>query len=479
MKKLFSFKIVTLNLFQGLIFLLLFISNTVFAFNSGSTGADGAFNPTTNTEVVLPADGKLNYTTVNIPTGVTVTFKKNANNTPVYILATGDVTIAGTISVNGTDGSGIFPGKGGPGGYDGGLGGTPVDGSNPALPGGKGLGPGGGNPGSVSTNPDYSSGGGAGGGFGSNGTDGGGYTTYVLPATGGGTYGNAKLLPLICGSGAGGGAGSGVSSYSFTGGAGGGGSGAILIASSGTITVTGSITANGGKGANSGGTDGGGGGGGSGGAIKLMANTITGNGTISAIGGAKGTTTYLAGHGGAGGSGRIRFEANTVTMTSTTTPAYTYSYPSTVFVTNIPTLTITSVGGVNVPANPTGEYGSPDITLPSITTNPVSVNISATNIPVGTQVTVTSTPEFGTATTATGLLNSSSTASASITLSTSYQSILTATATFTVQTAMYWDNEKIEKVRVATTMGRDSEAVYITEKGKEIKAEQLLASLMK
>ncbi|MEK7717754.1 MAG: hypothetical protein AAB322_08405 [Pseudomonadota bacterium] len=480
-----KFKNVTLSIAKGLIVsisLLFLLSNGASAFNSGSTGADGAFNPTTNTEVTLPADGKLNYTTVNIPTGVTVTFKKNATNTPVYILATGDVTIAGTISVNGTDGSGIFPGKGGAGGFDGGLGGTPVVESNPALPGGKGLGPGGGNPGSVSTNTDYSSGGGAGGGFGSNGTDGGGYTTYVLPATGGGTYGNAKLLPLICGSGAGGGAGSGVSSYSFTGGAGGGGSGAILIASSGTITVTGSITANGGKGANSGGSYGGGGGGGSGGAIKLMANTITGNGTISAIGGAKGTTTYLSGHGGAGGSGRIRFEANTVTMTSTTTPAYAYSYPSTVFVTNIPTLTITSVGSVNVPASPSGKYGSPDVTLPSTTTNPVTVNVSAANIPTGTQVTVTSVPEYGSSSSTTGALSgtdASSTTSVSLTLSTTYQSILTATATFTVQTAMYYDDEKIEKVRVATTMSKGSEVTYITEKGREIKATELLAKLMK
>ena len=36
-------------------------------FSSGSTGADGALNPTVNTEVVLPPSGILNYSTVNIP----------------------------------------------------------------------------------------------------------------------------------------------------------------------------------------------------------------------------------------------------------------------------------------------------------------------------------------------------------------------------------------------------------------------------
>jgi hypothetical protein len=43
---------------------------------------------------------------------------------------------------------------------------------------------------------------------------------------------------------------------------------------------------------------------------------------------------------------------------------------------------------------------------------------------------------------------------------------------------MYWDGEKIDKVRVATSMGRGSETVYITETGREIKAE-LIAGLMK
>ncbi len=466
-----KFKIVTLNLFQGLIFLLLFLS-TASAFDSGSTGALGAFNPTTNTEVELPADGILNYTTVNIPTGVTVTFKKNAANTPVYILATGNVTIDGTISVNGTDGSGIYPGVGGPGGFDGGLGGTLNQ------DGGKGLGPGGGYPGR--SNPGMSYGGaGGGGGFGLTGNN--GYNDSS--ALGGNTYGNINILPVIGGSGGGGGGGRGSS-----GGGGGGGGGAILIASSGTITIssTGSITANGGNGAGTTAapiwSSGGGGGGGSGGAIKLMADTIAGEGTISASGGSGGVTPGTSITGGSGGSGRIRLEANTVTRAASTTPAYTYSHPGTVFVINIPALTITSVGGVSVPANPTGKYGSPDVTLPSTITNPVTVNISASNIPVNTQVTVTSTPEYGASTNATGTLtgtDASSTTSISITLSTSYQSILTAQATYTIQQAMYWDGEKIEKVRVAATMGKGSEAVYITRSGREIKATELMAKMMK
>lgn len=101
------------------------------------------------------------------------------HGSPVSVFI-GNVYIGSILSHSNKDGSGIFPGDGGPGAFAGGFGGTA------SLPGGKGLGPGGGNPGSVTTN-------------------------------------------------------SGLANSS---GGGGGGGGAILIASSGTITVSGSITAN-------------------------------------------------------------------------------------------------------------------------------------------------------------------------------------------------------------------------------------------
>ena len=106
------------------------------AFDSGSTGSDGALSPTVNTAIPLPESGVLNYTSINIPSGVTVTFIRNIANTPVYLLAKNDVTIAGVIDIRGGDakptgtyGDGALaddglPGLGGPGGYDGGRGGT-------------------------------------------------------------------------------------------------------------------------------------------------------------------------------------------------------------------------------------------------------------------------------------------------------------------------------------------------------------------
>ena len=105
------------------------------AYDSGSTGADGAFSPTVNTELQIPESGVFNFTTVNIPTGVTVTFKKNTTNTAVVILTSGSVTVIGTINISGSEakstgaagdgniGDDGVPGAGGPGGYDGGRGG--------------------------------------------------------------------------------------------------------------------------------------------------------------------------------------------------------------------------------------------------------------------------------------------------------------------------------------------------------------------
>ena len=51
-----------------------------WAFESGSTGADGAFSPTADTGLAFPASGILNLTTLNIPSGVTVNVGPNPTN---------------------------------------------------------------------------------------------------------------------------------------------------------------------------------------------------------------------------------------------------------------------------------------------------------------------------------------------------------------------------------------------------------------
>lgn len=409
-------------------------------FISGSSGSLGAFNPTSNTVVTLPLDGVLNYTTITIPAGVTVTFQKNSSNTPVYMLATDDVNIAGAIDVSGASAASNAPGMGGPGGFSGGyMGGY-------SFPAGKGLGSGGGTP---NFNWCENS---SGGGYGSNGAG-------PYPGT---TYGNMRLFPLIGGSG-----GSGSTICDKGNGSGGGGGGAISIASSTSIILTGTIISYGGNGSNTGGYYGRAGGGGSGGGIKLVANTISGNGAIVARGGTSND------YGGMGGAGRIRLEAAINNRTALTDPPYSFGAPSSIFPANPPSLTLAMIGGVQPPATPTGNYNQPDITLPSTTVNPVAVTVAATNIPDGTTVAVLSIPQYGAATSVNTTL-SGGTASANINLSSTYSNIVVAQATFTV-VAMFYGGEEIDKVRVAATLGGSSETTYITKAGKEIKGVLLAA----
>jgi len=389
----------------ALVLAMVMVSGQALAFESGSTGEDGAFNPTVNTEVELPENGVLNYTSVNIPPGVVVTFARNTTNTPVVMLASGSVNIGGVIDVSGGDapasgaagdgnvGDDGVPGLAGPGGFDGGRGGaaSPSPGDNVS---GAGFGPGAAgrsmihDPGEAYENPC----GGSGGGFGSQGGYSGHNTGYCENdgfSQRGSAYGQPELLPLVGGSGGAGGTGY----TNYTGGGGGAGGGAILIASSGTITVDGEIRATGGRGGPSDGQGAGGAGGsGSGGAIKLMAGVIEGEGAILASGGARSSGPTYYGRGGAGGDGRIRLEAETIERTSGTDPAYTFGEPGPVFVAGLPTVRIASVAGVDAPDQPTG---SADIQLPESTTNPVDVVLETTGIPVGNTVTVRVTPAHG------------------------------------------------------------------------------------
>lgn len=466
---------------------------TAQTFNSGSTGVDGAFNPPSSVPpgttvngstytVPLPASGIFNFTTITVPSGTTVTFARNATNTPVTLLASGDVTIVGTIDLSAAAGvayqttTATYPtgGKGGPGGYDGGSGETKAAST---TGGGNGLGPGGGKGAAVSQSPSTT--GCHGGGAGHVNAGATGYT-YVncganYDGAGGIAYGNTAEMPLLGGSG-GGGAGTILGQ---TGGGGGGGGGAILIASSGTLTLTGAIRVNGGAGGNGNpsGINAGGGGGGAGGAIRLMATTLAGaGGTLSASAGAGGTS-YHGGYGGAGSVGRIRLESYNSTASWTISPSPTLTPPGSVQLTAMPNLSITSVAGVATPSAPTGSYSVPDVTLPPTTTSPVTVALAASNIPLGTTVTVTATPLLGAATTATstGLSGTvaSSTASATLSVSFNTTTVLTATATFTLLAdagggPVYAEGEEVTHVRVAAVVGGPSSVTYLTRSGREI-----------
>lgn len=446
---------------KGMGFVVVFLwalTATAQTYNSGSTGLDGALAPTADTTLALPPSGIFNFTTVNIPVGVTVTFTPNANNTPVTLLATGDVTISGGINVNGARGLDLSSAvivnagaTGGPGGYPGGQGGA------------KGI-----------TNNAPSGGQGPGAGFG------------ISPSIPSGTYGAptsfVTLIPLFGGSGGGGGAGN----SSAAGPSGGGGGGAIVIVSSTQIAINGSITAHGGAGGAGSCPFFGGqieAGGGSGGAIRLVSAQVSGTGTLQALGG--GESCF-----GGGGSGLIRLEAFNLAFTGSTNPVASTSITpgpvtaaSTPSLINLPTLTISSVGGVASSANPSGSYTSADISLSATAVNPIPVNLTATNTPVGTVFTVRLIPQFAAATNVASTPSigtfSTATATANVSFPVGQVSLLNAFASFTLpaQIASLYpliDGEPVERIMLATHYGGPSTVTLITKSGKKATVDQLM-----
>jgi hypothetical protein len=427
-------------------------------YSSGSTGADGAFNPTSSTTVQIPESGVFNYTTVSIPSGVTITYKRNSKNTPVTILATGNVTIGGIINIDGASSSNTFVGGlGGPGGFDGGRGGTAPASNQDGL---NGSGPGGGGGGRF--NSSGVSGTGGYGGYataGSSGSSGGG----SFGGTGGAVYGSPTIIPLIGGSGGGGGAGVGTT----RGGSGGGGGGAILIASSTGISGSGSILA---RGAGVSCPANLCGGYGAGGAIRLAANTITGGLALNVSGGLS-----------SAGAGYISIEAfDTTGFSPSISPSnavVSTIAPRQAVPTNAPQLRIVSVAGINAPTYVSGSFNGADIVLPTAQTGPVTVALAANNIPLTTAVQVTVIPPNGASTTVqSGALTgtqSSSTATASVTLPNG-TSLIYATATIDLTLLSYLkplfiEGERVRNMEISATFGGRSELTYITESGKRIK----------
>lgn len=309
------------------------------------------------------------YSSVNIASGKTLKFTNHPSGAPVVWLVSGNVTIAGTIFLDGEDqnrqGRPSLPG---PGGFRGGSSwvGTTW--------GGGGFGPGG---------AFYRNGGSSRGSGGSYGTAGGYPAGQPAPR-----YGNAGVLPLIGGSG-GSGSHFGGDSVGYGGGAGGG---AILIACPGTIALsgTGLIRAYGGQGADGPFYEDSGGG--SGGAIRLICNAIT------MPSGAQLRANYGWGY-YSGGDGRIRIEANELTLNGSVSPPASIGYPGEV-ARLWPDETAPRIGSMwvadqPVPPDPHGKFSFPDQDVTLNTTAPVAITVEAFNVPLDWTMKIRVVPRNG------------------------------------------------------------------------------------
>jgi hypothetical protein len=344
---------------------------------NNTTWPAGTTQSSQKIQIPLSADGVMVFAGMNLQprpadSGIlTVSFIKNASNSPVTLLVDGNLTIAagatltlsGDVGTNGSTNNLGIGGNGGPGAGRGGDGAYQL--VNFAIAGGAGLRPGGGAGGTVA------------------GTAGAGGAGMFMATS--------DLLPII--GGAGGGGGSSTSNASnCSGGGGGGGGGAILVAANGTVTVNGTLNADGGdRGSASNSACSSSGGPGSGGAIRILASTLAGSGQMNARAG-----TNISGIRPTASYGAIRLEAltNTFPVSDTDPLAVRLPGPGPVFNVFNPTVAITSVGGQPVPANPQGIYGAVDIVLP--VPGSTAVVFSTSGVPFGTTVNVTVKPKVGT-----------------------------------------------------------------------------------
>jgi hypothetical protein len=455
----------------GLAVLAALMAGTASAqFGSGSDGSDGALTPQANVEIDMAdhPDGIYQYTSVNIPAGVVVTFLPNAANTPVTWLIQTTCVIDGTVSLNGQNATtGNGPGEGGPGGFRGGQAALAFPDGAVAGPGG---GPGGGNVSSGGSPVPNTQG--ANASYGALGDTTG--SDNFGPR--GAIYGNEFILPLIGGSG-----GSGGNGTEFQdGGAGGGGGGAILMAADTSITIgtDAIVAARGGDGFNSADNDGGGG---SGGALRFLAPQVTVAGTVTVLGGDHPRFSSFR-----AGLGRIRFDGSVVDIQQTASRVGISSLGSLGIVMlplNVgPQLQITTVGGVPVTVPTTGNFDPlvPNVEVPAALSNPIDVVVVAANIPVATDIEIVVRPQVGPAATFTSQntgTEASSTATVSVTLP-SGDGTLHAAATVVTgkegdlsaaslrETGVAPNGERFARIEMATALGGVQRSTFITESGK-------------
>ena len=328
-------------------------------FDPGSDGSLGDYVSKSSVNIItLPPDGVLKYRTFTVQEGHTVVFAPNKANTPVSVLATGDIVVRGMIEISGSSPalnswSGGLPG---PGGFRGGN--SRTDGQQ----GGAGMGPGGGqgylgSPDSQDLSPNVAPG-----------AAGHRFRPAGRGEQNGRAYGSATLIPLVGGSGGGGG-------WRFPGG---GGGGAILLASATRIQVvsSGEIRAKGGASSHENG--------GSGGAIRLVAPVVGGGGALDVSGEASASM------------GRIRLDALNASVGTFDTRGA------------VPAVGSLMVTGLNLPGAPrlgvvqlgsqalvAGESGVVSVMLPPGASTNQTLVVEAANFGRKVPVTVALIPDSG------------------------------------------------------------------------------------
>ena len=275
-----------------------------------------------------------------------------------------------------------------------------------------------------------------------------------------------------------------------------------MIACSGQVLLNGVLIANGG--------DGGVGGGGSGGSVRIVARDFSGTGILYASGGT-GANGYCQ------NPGRIRIDVLNYNFGGGIAGQFTRGFQPIIL--PVPgeglQISIASVGGISIPANPTGSLGSPDVILSAQQAPSIPVVVQCTGVPLNTTITVTANSAYGVSVSGSGLNSVGTVASSAATIYVPLprgSGILAASATVPVtgngvgpgmiriprqgnadgaspekagqptraskhlselpysDTGLTTDGERIAAVEAQATVGGPTRTVYVTESGKRIPA---------
>lgn len=260
--------------------------------------------------------------------------------------------------------------------------------------------------------------------------------------------GPLSLVPIIGGSGgAGCQGGGGLESYD----GGGGGGGAIVIASSLSVTVTstGTIQALAGHVYTVGGA----------GAIRLVSNSINVAGNLSAA--------------------IVRLEAplSALTYNGSGTPPVRSTINPAIVPTNPPALNIISIGGYPVPSYSGSSFSTIDVMLPAQLQDPIPVVVQATNVPVGSAVSIAFSGSIGAASTTANLAGTSASSTATVYVSgvsRSAVSYLFVSSTFSASLIAGNLNKTnpigLSKIELAAAPGQKTNYRFLRDDGSEISA---------
>jgi hypothetical protein len=215
---------------------------------------------------------------------------------------------------------------------------------------------------------------------------------------------------------------------------------------------------------------------GSGGAIRLVANTLTVGGTLQAL---AGFSTP---------NGIIRLEAPQGALSFTgfsNPPAVLSQINPNIAPAATPRLTLVSIGGASVPSGSGSRPDTVDVLLPTQMPDPVALVVNASNIPVGSQVTVSINPVGSASATAATLTGTDLSSTATINISglsrTLTPTFIFASATFQVPVLAQGLNpqgaDHVARLRIDAAPGKESQIAFLRLDGSEVSLDRVPPAL--